>query len=125
MNKKYAYFLAALIGTSITPAIAQTGSEVPLKLCGWFDNPTPANATLTDRSSIWVIGLQGGHQAEGDWPTFTSKQWIRTGSSYGYGCACVTALADVQNNTINKIVSSSSKPLSACRSDHRLPKRPT
>src|SRR4051812_16771245 len=51
--------------------------------CGWFDNPTPANATLTDADGEWLISEQGGYQAEGDWPP-TDKSWVHTnGGSYG------------------------------------------
>src|SRR5215210_2248716 len=58
--------------------------------CGWFDNPTPANASLHDREDEWIIAVQGGHQAEGDWPEFGPKQWVETNVHYGYGCACLT-----------------------------------
>ena len=44
--------------------------------CGWFSNPTPANASLYDRDDEWIISVQGGHQAEGDWPEFSPKQWV-------------------------------------------------
>jgi Protein of unknown function (DUF4087) len=43
--------------------------------CGWFSNPTPANASLFDRDGEWIIGVQGGYQAEGDWPDFEPGQW--------------------------------------------------
>src|SRR5215211_2904219 len=57
--------------------------------CGWFSNPTPANASLYDRDREWIISVQGGYQAEGDWPDFGPKQWIETNVHYGYGCACL------------------------------------
>lgn len=53
--------------------------------CGWFVNPTPANASLYDRDAEWIIGVQGGHQAEGDWPEFGSGQWVKTNGNYGHG----------------------------------------
>jgi hypothetical protein len=51
--------------------------------CGWFSNPTPANASLYDRDDEWIIGVQGGHQADGDWPQFSAKQWVETNVHYG------------------------------------------
>ncbi|HRB21197.1 MAG TPA: DUF4087 domain-containing protein [Nitrosomonas sp.] len=48
------------------------------KICGWFDNPTPANAWLTDHHGEWTIAVQGGYQAEGDWPSFSDSQPIFT-----------------------------------------------
>ncbi len=32
--------------------------------CGWFDNPTPANYSLYDKDSEWIIGVQGGYQVD-------------------------------------------------------------
>src|SRR5262252_1346146 len=57
--------------------------------CGWFSNPTPGNASLHDRAAEWIIGVQGGHQADGDWPEFAPGQWVETNGHYGYGCACL------------------------------------
>jgi len=58
--------------------------------CGWLDNPTPGNVTLTDKDGEWVIAVQGGYRAEGadDLPDF-NREWVAIGAgSYGYGCAC-------------------------------------
>lgn len=89
--------------------------------CGWFDNPSPGNATLADRDGEWMIGMQGGHQAIGDWPEFKPAQWVRTGvGSYGYGCACMRVKANADTQEIEEIVSASSKPLSACRKERSL-----
>lgn len=57
--------------------------------CGWFSNPTPANASLYDSDAEWIIGVQGGHQADGDWPEFGAGQWVKRNGNYGYGCACM------------------------------------
>lgn len=95
--------------------------------CGWFDNPSPGNATLADRDGEWTIGQQGGHQATGDWPEFKPAQWVRTGvGSYGYGCACMRVKVNADTREIEEIISTSSKPLSACRKDRSLvePKNP-
>jgi hypothetical protein len=88
--------------------------------CGWFENPTPGNAWLTDRDGEWIVGAQGGHQAEGDWPDFADNQWVKTNVNYGYGCACLRVKADFKTRRILEIVSATAKSLSACRNDPTL-----
>jgi hypothetical protein len=88
--------------------------------CGWFDNPTPANASLHDREGEWIISVQGGHQAEGDWPSFAPKQWVETNGHYGYGCACMSVRVDRETHRVTEIVSARARPLSACRRDKAL-----
>ncbi|MFI8617082.1 DUF4087 domain-containing protein [Acidovorax sp. NPDC077693] len=89
--------------------------------CGWFDNPSPGNADLLDAGGSWSVAQQGGHQAQGDWPTFAGKHWVRTGvGSYGYGCACLTGRFDADSQAVLTIARSRSRPLSACRADKAL-----
>ena len=90
--------------------------------CGWFSNPTPANASLYDAQREWIISVQGGHEAEGDWPDIPSKQWVTTNVNYGYGCACMRVVVDRKTSEVIKIVSSSARPLSVCRRDRSLKK---
>lgn len=90
--------------------------------CGWFSNPTPGNAWLQDRYGEWTIGVQGGHQAEGDWPTFNSRQWVRTNGSYGYGCACMQVRVNKQTHEVLEIKSSHARMLAQCRQDPSLKK---
>jgi hypothetical protein len=88
--------------------------------CGWFSNPTPANASLHDREAEWIIGVQGGHQANGDWPVFGPNQWIETNVHYGYGCACLRVRVNRSTHEVIEIESSKARPLSACRNDRKL-----
>jgi hypothetical protein len=88
--------------------------------CGWFENPTPGNAWLVDKDGEWLIGTQGGYQAEGDWADFSDDQWVKTNINYGYGCACMKVTVDSKNRRILKISSATAKPLSACRNDPAL-----
>jgi hypothetical protein len=88
--------------------------------CGWFSNPTPGNAWLDDRHGEWIIGTQGGHQAEGDWPTFTAKQWVKTNGNYGYGCACMRVSVNRENHHVLEIKSATARALSVCRRDRSL-----
>ena len=96
----------------------------PVTRCGWFENPTPANVTLTDRDGEWLIGMQGGHQADGDWPRFRKSEWVATNGSYGHGCACLKVIADPKTREVKQIVSAKARPLKACREDRAL-KEPT
>lgn len=94
--------------------------------CGWFDNPTPGNAWLIDRDGEWIVGVQGGHQAEGDWPAFEPRDWAATNRSYGHGCACLRVETDAKTHEVRRILHASARPLSTCRKDpaiaHRRPK---
>jgi hypothetical protein len=90
--------------------------------CGWFSNPTPANVSLFDRDGEWIIGVQGGHQAEGDWPQFTPQQWVETNGHYGYGCACLKVSVNHSKRRVIAIESARARALSACRRDPVLRK---
>jgi len=90
--------------------------------CGWFSNPTPANASLFDRDGEWIIGVQGGYQAEGDWPEFKANQWVETNGHYGYGCACLQVRVNRSTRRIIAIESAQARALSACRRDPALRK---
>lgn len=90
--------------------------------CGWFSNPTPANASLFDRDDEWIISVQGGHAAEGDWPNFSPKQWVETNVHYGYGCACLRVQVDHSSKHVLKIESARARPLTLCRHDRALRK---
>jgi hypothetical protein len=87
--------------------------------CGWFENPSPGNAWLTDVQGEWLIGAQGGHQAEGDWPRFPPHRWVRRQASYGHGCACLRVSSDADHRVL-KIHSAASRPLRVCRADQAL-----
>ena len=90
--------------------------------CGWFSNPTPANAWLYDRDGEWTVGEQGGFQAEGDWPSFKARQWVRTNGNYGYGCACLQVRVNKKTHQVLEIKSAHARPLAQCRLDPKLKK---
>lgn len=101
--------------------VAGAAAAQPALRCGWFDNPTPGNATLVDRDGEWIIGMQGGHQASGPRPRFATGQWVRTGhGSAGYGCACLKVQADMATLEVTAVVSARGQPLAACRKDPAL-----
>lgn len=97
----------------------ETGAKTEER-CGWFENPTPGNAWLNDKDGEWLIGAQGGYQAEGDYPDIPDEQWVKTNINYGYGCACLRVTVDRAKKRIVKIVSSTAKPLAVCRKDKAL-----
>lgn len=96
-----------------TAAVAETR-------CGWFENPTPANAWLVDRDGEWLIGAQGGYQADGDWPEFKDNQWVKTNINYGHGCACMKVTTNRGEMRILRIFSATARSLSSCRKDKAL-----
>lgn len=116
------FFAVAQTGASKAIAVSPTASTVNTyeKRCGWFVNPTPANAWLIDRDGEWIIGTQGGNQAEGDWPSFKKNQWVKTNGSYGYGCACMNITANQETKEVTEIKSAYAQSLSVCRKDRSL-----
>lgn len=114
--------LCALLALAV-PSAAGNGAAPDTELrCGWFDNPTPGNATLLDRDGEWTLAIQGGHQAKGPWPPqFPEAQWVRTGAgSSGYGCACLRVRVDRARKTVIEVASSTARPLTVCRTDRAL-----
>jgi Protein of unknown function (DUF4087) len=91
--------------------------------CGWFSNPTPANAWLIDKDGEWTIGIQGGRQAEGDWPDIPDRQWVETNVHYGYGCACMRVKVNRGTHDILEIFSATPRTLSTCRHDPALKRK--
>lgn len=114
--------LAATLGAMMVGTATASAAAAPTLRCGWFINPTPGNAWLIDRDGEWVIGLQGGHQADGDWPTFSAARWVRDNGHYGHGCACLRLTADPHTRQVLRIDEAVSRPLAVCRRDRRLPR---
>ena len=124
----------AMIGCLLLAAVALAGGRPGARAvagaqeaafetrCGWFSNPTPANASLYDREDEWIIGVQGGYQVEGDWPSFGPRQWVKTNGNYGHGCACMQVRVDRQSGRVLELKSARARPLSACRRDRALKK---
>ncbi|WP_404615437.1 DUF4087 domain-containing protein [Rhodanobacter hydrolyticus] len=109
-----------LSGLALAPAIAASSQQLQRR-CGWFENPTPGNASLTDRDGTWIIATQGGHQAKGDWPEFGDAQWVETNSGHhGYGCACLSMQADLRTRSVQLIRKATAEPLTVCRRDKSL-----
>jgi Protein of unknown function (DUF4087) len=124
MTKLFFIIVGVLLLTSISfgeVSLSNRPRDVKLETrCGWFSNPTPGNAWLVDRDGEWLIGIQGGHQSEGDWPVFKKKEWVRVNNNYGYGCACIKMRVDHETSYVLEIKSATARPLSACRKDRSL-----
>ncbi|MFN3440053.1 MAG: DUF4087 domain-containing protein [Acidovorax sp.] len=89
--------------------------------CGWFDNPSPGNAELTDTAGVWLVAQQGEYKAEGAWPKFSAGQWVQTGTgSYGYGCLCIFGKFDSETRRVLVIEKTVSKPTKLCRTDKKI-----
>lgn len=131
MNKRLLRLRLPLVGSllfvalAVAPArphatVTSAATSAAETRCGWFSNPTPANASLFDRDGEWLIGVQGGQQAEGDWPSFTPRQWVETNGHYGHGCACLRVSVNRKEQRILVIESARARPLSVCRRDRAL-----
>lgn len=119
LSKKNIFALICfLLMTNSYPSV-KNSSSIETR-CGWFKNPTPSNVWLVDQDNEWLIAKQGDYQAEGNWPHFSDKQWVKENGNYGYGCACMRVIVDYQNNKILRIFKSWAKPLSACEKDKAI-----
>jgi hypothetical protein len=107
--------LAFCIMTIAAPASAE-------KLCGWLENPTPANWWLTDRNASWTIMAQGGEEPEGMdlIGDISVHDYVATNGGYGYACACIDAETDVSQSRITRINSFKQLKLSRCQKDKSL-----
>ncbi len=109
-----------------TGAPASGAATGAVQRCGWVDNPTPGNWSLTDRHGEWLIAAQGGYEAEGfeDMPDMSTRGWkVTNAGSHGYGCGCMTVTTNAADKSVVKIFSARPKPLRACRTDRKLPRR--
>ena len=113
-----ALIIAAVLAVS-GPALAAGAKQ---HLCGWVENPTPANWTLTDKTAHWIINVQGGQQA-GSMPDFQkgAAYWVKTQpNGYGYGCGCIAASVDTSKHLVTAFTMASVLKLSVCRKDKAL-----
>ncbi|HEX8623725.1 MAG TPA: DUF4087 domain-containing protein [Allosphingosinicella sp.] len=102
---------------------AVAASAKGVRRCGWLSNPTPGNWWLTDAQDQWILGAQGADQAPGmdEMPDMSTAGWVETNGHYGYGCACMTLIADADGK-VTRIADAQPKPLKQCRADRKLPK---
>ena len=106
------------------PALRAASGAVTARRCGWLHNPTPGNWWLFDGRGEWILGSQGGHQAQGldDIPDMTRFGWVATNVHYGYGCACMQVTAVPGELMVERISDVEPLPLKRCRDDKALPR---
>ena len=109
--------LALLLAGSALGAGAETR-------CGWLENPTPGNYSLRDRAAEWELAAQGGYAADGmdAIPDMTTRGWVATNGSYGYGCACLDVAVDPAAKRVTRLLAARPMPLGTCRADRSLPR---
>ena len=94
--------------------------------CGWLANLTPGDWWLVDRDRTWVLAKQGDDNPATTAvvdrvPGFDTEQFVSTGDHHGYGCACLTSVADRTVGRITSIATSQRLPLVTCEADAALP----
>jgi hypothetical protein len=62
--------LLGALGISQPVLIDHANGEKVETRCGWFSNPTPANASLYDAQREWIISVQGGMKRKATGLTF-------------------------------------------------------
>ena len=105
-------------------AAAPVQGAVTARRCGWLHNPTPGNWWLFDGRGEWILGSQGGRQAEGldEIPDMTRFGWVETNVHYGYGCACMRVTAIPGKLMVERIAEIEPLPLERCEADKALPR---
>lgn len=116
-GRALALFACWTLVLAATPALAE-------RRCGWLENPTPANWWLTDGDGQWIMGTQGGEQAEGmdNLPDITAHDFVATNRDYGYACACLDGAFSKASQRVLKIRSVQQLPIAKCSADSNLPK---
>ncbi|WP_198371618.1 DUF4087 domain-containing protein [Roseomonas rosulenta] len=111
--------ILAILAATGGPALAQE------RRCGWLDNPGPGNWSLTDRDGRWVLWTQGRAMPPGmrEVTGMTAQDWVRPVGNYGYGCACLTVVADPATRVVNRVTQARQLPVSRCAADPALPPR--
>jgi hypothetical protein len=110
------------IGTVEAQPRSRSGGE---QRCGWLANPTPGNYWLTDRQGTWTIREQGPVDGPPGWdnsPDFSTRGWVATNGSYGYGCACMRVDVNRRTMRVTRFYSGRPAPLAQCRRDRSLPR---
>ena len=105
----------AMVAALIAPAMAQE------RRCGWLQNPGPANWYLEDRNGQWALWTQGRAIPPGMLAVtgMTDRDWVRPSGNYGYGCACLTLVADA-NRVVTRVTASQQLPIARCEADRSL-----
>jgi hypothetical protein len=116
------YIEPGAVERGMVPKFRESTLSKPIRLCGWWDNPTPGNVSLTDRSGPWTVAMQGMFEADGEGPPFKPGQRIPAEAPHGYGCACITARVDPRSRFVFSFTNAKALAPSVCRADPGLGK---
>ena len=112
-----------VLGVAMVMTLAAVPAQAaPERRCGWLVNPTPAKWWLRDRDGEWVLSVQGREPVAGmdTVPDMTTRGWVATNGSYGYGCACLT-LETAPGRQVLRVLAADPLPIARCRADRALP----
>jgi Protein of unknown function (DUF4087) len=115
--------LTIIAALACGPVAATPKADKTEKRCGYLVNPTPANWWLTDRDGEWLIGAQGGYQAQGLKvlpESFFEKGWVRINGSYGYRCACLTVTTHHKTMHVQRIFAGQPLSMKHCTRDKAI-----
>ena len=92
--------------------------------CGWLQNPTPRNWTLSDADGDWLLSSQGDQREAAGMdiiPDITVHDFVVTNPpDHGYACACLSVDVDAQAMRIDRITGFQQLPLRKCDADPNL-----
>lgn len=94
--------------------------------CGWFENPSPANFSLTDNDGEWVISMQGRYSVDDasmdklPYLDSSSNKVVNTNRNYGFSCACLYVETDTKTHRILSVISAKTLPLKQCLEDTKI-----
>ncbi len=92
-------------------------------LCGWLDNPTPANIRFINQDGSWSISTQGGENVDDKsinqiFAAMKNKSnFVRTNRNYGFTCVCLTVDINEKNHSIVKVHKAEQLLLKQCLED--------
>lgn len=116
--------MSRLFFASILFLAGPTAFAKPETRNGWYVNETPGNMALIDRDSEWIIGVQGGSQA--DWQTdvdffANDDQFVQSNPPHGYACVSMRVESDHKTKRILKVLGGRQLRLKDCLEDREIP----
>lgn len=97
-------------------------------LCGWIENPTPANRFLRSVKGIYIISAQGMYEARGADVVYSKdeNEFVSTSpsGSYGYYCGCIDGAFDHKKQVVLQVRRTKQVLLKQCLENPELPNYP-
>jgi hypothetical protein len=112
------------IGVAGVVVAMLAGPALAEQRCGYLENPTPGNWTLSDADGDWLVSSQGdGREAAGMdlIPDLTVRDFIVTNPpDHGYACVCLGVQSDATAMRILRITSVKQLSIRKCTADPNL-----